>query len=134
MDATFSSVDGETWVEGATVDVDAPADFTGSQTVRYFSVDQTQPSGNVEDPVSVDILVDTVAPTSTITPSADLDAPHNEDVTLAFGATDVEPGSGVAAIEYRVDGGAWTEGAEVTVPAEADHSMDGLHERRRAGD
>ena len=124
---TYYSTDGETWVAGDSIAIDSPANFSGSQTMQYFSVDATQPDGNAEEPVSVDVLVDTVAPTSTITPSADLASPQASDVTLTLSATDVRPGSGVASIEYRVDGGDWAEGAEVTVPAAADHGNDGVH-------
>ena len=34
---------------------------------------------------------------------------------------------GAAATEYRLDGGAWTTGTSVTVPAPANHTNDGTH-------
>ena len=53
---------------------------------------------------------------------------HNAPVSLTFIATDDPGGSGVAATEYSLDGGAtWTDGTSVTIPAPADQANDGLH-------
>jgi len=52
---------------------------------------------------------------------------HRAPVTVTLTAA---PGSGglpVAFTEYRVDGGAWSRGNSVTVPAPADHTNDGRH-------
>ena len=54
---------------------------------------------------------------------------HNSDRTVTFSAADPDApnSSGVAYTEYAIDGGPWTEGTELTVPAAADHSNDGVH-------
>ena len=94
-------------------------------------------AGNYEDaPAAADTttFVDTVAPTSTD------DAPagwQNVDVTVHLSATDPgagdspPTGSGVATVKYSVDGGPLQTvsgaSADVTVPAPADHSNDGVH-------
>ena len=54
---------------------------------------------------------------------------RNSDRTVSFSAADPDApnSSGVAYTEYAIDGGTWTEGAELTVPAPADHSNDGIH-------
>jgi len=128
-DTFFSLDDGATWTSGTTVGVEAPADHSadGSHAVRYYSVDAAQPAGNAESPKTATVLIDTAAPVTTITPSADISLPVDGDVTLALSAVDPLPGSGVETIEYSVDGGDWTNGDTVTVAAPADHSNDGAH-------
>lgn len=62
------------------------------------------------------------------------DAWHGRAVRLVFVAED-RGGTGIAAIEYAVDGGAWQTGNSVVIPAPRDHSWDGAHEiRYRARD
>lgn len=51
---------------------------------------------------------------------------HNCPVTLTFTATD-PGGVGVECTDYSVDGGSWTVGGSVTIPARANHSNDGAH-------
>ncbi|HEY6962615.1 MAG TPA: invasin domain 3-containing protein [Gaiellaceae bacterium] len=56
------------------------------------------------------------------------DAPfgaRNADVTVTLSATDNL--TGVATTEYRLDGGSWTTGTSIVVPAPANHSNDGVH-------
>jgi hypothetical protein len=55
---------------------------------------------------------------------------HDVPVTLTFSASDGAAGSGVASTEYSVDGGAFTRGTTVTIPAPQDHSNDGVHDVR----
>ncbi len=53
---------------------------------------------------------------------------HRAPVRLRFTATDGRFGSGVAATQSSLDGGAtWTTGTSLTVAAPADHSNDGPH-------
>ena len=52
---------------------------------------------------------------------------HKSPVTLTFTATDDGQHSGVAYTDYSVDGGAWTEGTSLVIPAPANHSNDGIH-------
>jgi hypothetical protein len=85
-------------------------------TVLYRGTDA---AGNEEQiPHSVQVLIDARAPTTFD------DAPvttQAADVTVHFTAADSMVGvaacSGVATTWYSVDGGRWTEGAQVTVPA-----------------
>ena len=56
---------------------------------------------------------------------------HREPVTIHFRGDDqMADGRGCSGIRYqrgRLDGGDWTEGDSLTVPAPLDHSNDGLH-------
>ena len=54
---------------------------------------------------------------------------YNGDRTVTFSAIDPDApnSSGLAYTEYVIDDGSWTEGTELTVPAAADHSNDGVH-------
>lgn len=64
---------------------------------------------------TVQVKIDTVAPTTVATGADDLW--HAAPVRVGFAATDNVGGSGVASTEYSLEGGAWTPGASVTVPA-----------------
>ena len=66
-----------------------------------------------------------VTPPVTTVSGAD-DAWHRQAVVLTFSAIDRD-GSGVAYTEYRLDGGAWTQGTHLRVTAPADHTNDGVH-------
>ena len=53
---------------------------------------------------------------------------HRSAVSVALRASDGAGGSGVASVQYSLDGGkAWTRGSSFTVSAPADHSNDGSH-------
>jgi hypothetical protein len=52
---------------------------------------------------------------------------HAAPVVLTLSVSDGADGSGVAYTEHTVDGGGFTRGTIVTVPAPADHSGDGVH-------
>ena len=69
--------------------------------------------------------LDTTPPTTTVSGAESLW--HNSDITLTLTATDNPSGFGVAATYFQIDGGAWTEGTSVTIPAPVDHSNDGIH-------
>ncbi|MBE2315413.1 hypothetical protein DVA67_005470 [Solirubrobacter sp. CPCC 204708] len=78
---------------------------TGTQVVQYRSVDA---AGNEEPWKSMDIRVDTLAPTTTVLLNGA--APVAEYVNaarVAFTRSDGEDSSGAVSTEYRVDGGAW---------------------------
>jgi peptidoglycan/xylan/chitin deacetylase (PgdA/CDA1 family) len=66
----------------------------------------------------------TPPPVTTVTGADDLW--HAHPVRLVFVAQDMS-GSGVAAIEYAIDGGAWQTGNELIVPAPRNHAWDGEH-------
>jgi hypothetical protein len=120
--STEYRVDGGAWTAGASVIVPAPSDGSndGTHTVQYRSTDVM---GHTEVAKSASIKIDGGAPTTAVT-GAD-SAWHSADVALAFAGSD--PGSGVASTEYKIDGGAWTAGTSVTIPAAADGSNDGVH-------
>jgi hypothetical protein len=86
----------------------------GSHTLRYRAVDE---AGNVETAHEAFVNIDLTAPG--ISSSADADVSwHNGDVAVALAPSDAG-GSGVATVQYRLDGGAWKDvsGGIVTVPA-----------------
>jgi hypothetical protein len=74
---------------------------------------------NVEATRSCEVKVDAAPPVTTQS-GAD-DAWHAAPVTVRFTAADAV--SGVAATEYRLDGGPWTQGTEVTVAADGLHTV-----------
>jgi hypothetical protein len=110
------------------VTIPAPADHSndGAHIVQYRSTDA---AGNVEATKSATIIIDTVAPRTTIggVPSGSSSAP----VTLTFTAADNTGGSGMsggsAKTEYNIDGKGWVTGTSVTIPAPADQSNNGAH-------
>ena len=119
----YSLDGGTTWTQGTSVTIPAPSDHSndGLHTVSYYSVDN---AGNTEATETCTVKIDTTPPTTTVSGADSLW--HNSDVNLTLAATD-NGGSGVAATYYQIDGGAWTEGTSVNIPAPADHSNDGLH-------
>jgi hypothetical protein len=119
---TQYSLDGGPWTSGSSLTVAAPATHAddGVHTVRYRSTDY---AGNVEQARSCEVKIDTTPPTTAV--SGLIGRWTDKAVTLAFHAADA--GSGVACTELRLDGGAWTKAATLTVPAAADHADDGAH-------
>jgi cytochrome c len=90
---------GTSWAQGGSVTIAAPADHAGDglHTVLYRSVDS---AGNSEAAQSVTVMIDTAAPTTTISgrPSGWV----NQPVTLSLDGADAL--SGVAHSQYRLDG------------------------------
>jgi hypothetical protein len=119
----YSTDNGTTWTTGTSVTIPAPSDGSGDglHTVLYGSTDNF---GHVETPKSCTVGIDTTAPTTTQS-GADM-AWHSSDVTVSFTGSDGS-GSGVAYTQYRVDGGAWTRGTSVVVPAPSNGDNDGVH-------
>ena len=115
-------IDGGGWVEGTGVVIPASLDGSndGEHVLEYRSTDA---AGHVETAKSVTVRIDVAAPTTSVS-GADT-AWHDTDVTLGFSGSDA--GSGVAKVEYQIDGGGWVEGTELTVPAPVDGSNDGEH-------
>jgi len=104
---TEYKVDGATvWLEGT--DAFVPARLTGEDdglhTVTFRSTDA---AGNVEDEQSVDVLIDTVAPTITDDAGTGWYAPG---WTLRLTPDDER--SGVAETEFSIDGGVWRSGTD----------------------
>ncbi len=111
--ATEYRVDGGPWTEGSAFTVSGD----GEHQVEYRSIDQ---AGNREAARSARVRIDARPPETTLS-GAD-DAWHAEDVALTLTASDA--GSGVAATEYRVDGGPWTEGSAFTVSGDGEHQVE----------
>ncbi|MFD9740037.1 ThuA domain-containing protein [Umezawaea sp. NPDC059074] len=111
---TEYAVDGGAW-SPYTVPV---AVAEGAHTLGYRSVDQ---AGNVEAARTLDVRVDTTAPSTRATFADPGDGGwHQGAVPVTLTATDA--GSGVASVEYALDGGAWTA---YTTPV--DVTGDGTH-------
>lgn len=90
----------------------------GQHTLYYFSVDA---AGNTESVRSQPIGVDTIAPTAAIFQEGCLQRNgwHVSDVNLVLESTDEAPGSGVAAIENRLNGAGWnSHSSTLTISAE----------------
>ena len=99
-----------------------PIATEGEHSLEYWSVDR---AGNEELPhESATVRVDLTDP-HTSQSGAD-DAWHCEDVTIDFLGSDIG-GSGLADTEYKVDGGVWTSGLEITLPATPDGGNDDDH-------
>lgn len=104
---------------------------------RYYNRDVTtysrlQPARTgvalIEDTADLyDLCVRLTSPPPITSSWGDDTSWHRTPVTVTLTAA---PGSGglpVAFTEYRVDGGGWSRGDRVTVPAPADHTNDGTH-------
>jgi hypothetical protein len=113
-------------ISGATVDsyqvqaVDQGHGLTCQVTASNAAGQANETSNAVQ-------VVDTTAPTTTVSGADDLW--HTTPVTLTLAATDNVDGSGMsggqATTQYKIGAGDWTTGATVVVPAPADHSGDG---------
>lgn len=115
---TYYSMDG-----GAQQTYTAPftVSANGDHTVRYWSVDN---AGNAETTHTVQVMVDTAAPTTAATTGAYAPGTWtNQSVTITLIASDTG-GSGVASTYYTVDGGAQqTYTAPFTLSTEAAHTV-----------
>jgi hypothetical protein len=101
----------------------------GTKTVEaQYKNDDPDPNPDVLA-LSDNIFLDATKPTTHVT---GLDALwHRGNVTLTFLGGDSVGGSGMkgglAETRFKLDSGAWTKGASVTVTALASHAHDGLH-------
>ena len=109
-------VDGGAWATGVSVIVGAD----GQHTVKYQAEDA---AGNLSAEKSVTFKVDRTAPavSHSIAGTLGLENWYVSSVTLTFAATDTT--SGLAAIRYQVDGGAWTAGNSVTLSSDGQHTV-----------
>jgi hypothetical protein len=115
--------------------------FNGAAATTYAVVSDTQITAAVPDGATAGTITVTTAGgagtsaasfTVTVHPPTDTTPPvtsvsgddaswHSTPVTVSFSASDPAPNaSGVAYTEYRVDGGVWTRGTQVVVPAPPD--------------
>ncbi len=109
---TEYKLDGGGWTSGTQVAVSGE----GVHTLLYRSTDAL---GTVEDDKSATVRIDATAPVTSD------DAPtgwSKSAVTVHFTATD-SGGSGLAGTEYKLDGGGWTSGTQVTVSSQGVHTL-----------
>ena len=128
--ATWYEYKTSDWVKGTSVAVKAPADHSadGSATLEQYSADKV---GNVEDPLTENVGVDTTKPTlKDDAPSAWTNAPVTT-VSLTAG----DSGSGIP-LNPPLDPTGWgmswpvapsNTAATLVVPAPYDHTNDGVH-------
>ena len=113
----YSRDGGVTWTAGTTITyrVWRRGGGSGVHTLLYRSTDY---AGNLEDAQSCTVKIDARPPITTN--DAPL-APQTSAVTVHFTAADslmgVSACSGLKETWYRVDGGGWVKGTQVTVPA-----------------
>ena len=114
----YSTNGGSTWANtGATLNTASMPD--GNLMLHVIVTDH---AGNTTTSAPVGDTIDNTKPVTTD------DAPSGwqaSDVTVHLTATDA--GSGVNVTEYSVDGGPYTVGSTVTIPAPSDGSNDGAH-------
>jgi PKD repeat protein/type 1 glutamine amidotransferase len=117
VDRTEYQLDGGAWT-AYTTPVIVSGD--GSHTLAYRSVDK---AGNVENAKTRTVKVDATAPMTTVeSGAANGDGWHNQAVPVTLTATD--EASGVAGIEYSLDGGPWTPYTDtVTISGEGQHEL-----------
>ena len=101
------------------------ASFTGkADGTWYFHVRAVDTNGlGSTNPATYTVHIDTTPPVTTQS-GADGNW-HKSAVTVSFTLTDA--GSGAGSTQYSVDGGTWTTGASVQIPAPANGSNDGAH-------
>jgi PKD repeat protein len=107
--------------DGAFQDYTGPVTFDtdGVRTVTYRSVDA---EGNQEADKTVTVKVDKTAPTSTAAPDG---GTFTAPVQVTLSGADAADGSGLAGIEYRLDGGAWTAYADaITISGLGQHTLE----------
>ena len=109
------------WLEGTYQNSGHP-DLT--QAVAMVSMSHHAPAPT---PTPTSTPTPTPAPTPPITTVSGAGTSwHRSPVTLTFTAT-APGGPGVKYTDYSVDGGSWTVGASLTMPAPPNHSNDGTH-------
>ena len=111
--ATYYRLDGGTQTAGTTVGVSSP----GAHTVEFWSTDN---AGNTESPhKTAAFMIDATAPVT----ASDAAATYTTAAVIGLTATDGS-GSGVAHTYYRLDGGARTEGVQLSTAAAGSHTLE----------
>ncbi len=107
----YSNNGGTSWTNEGAAETNAPFSFTfptaladGNYEARAVATDNT---GNVSTSSAVSFLIDTVAPTVTMSAPANGSATNNNKPTLSATASDNTGGSGLASVQlqYSSDGG-----------------------------
>lgn len=130
----FSTDDKATWTDWAAYAAATTHTFGGGEGTKTLYAQYKDAAGNVAELSDTILYNGPVGPDTTppvTTPSGADDRWHSGPVTVTFAAADNQGGSGMsggsAKTEYQVDGGVWTVGTSVVIPAPVDHSNDGLH-------
>ncbi len=122
----YTTNGGTTWnAAGGTTTWSATWDTTaGSERAHQVGSRATDVAGNVQTPALLTVNVDNTPPTTTATPVGTLGGGwYRSAVNVTLAATDA--GSGVATVQYRVDGGAWTNYAGAfNVASEGNHAVE----------
>ena len=85
----------------------------------------TDHAGNTKTTSSQTFRVDTVVPSQSIAVTAGTPGGagyYTSDVTMT--ATSIDATSGIALVEYRMDGGVWKTGATMTISSNGTHTVD----------
>jgi peptidoglycan/xylan/chitin deacetylase (PgdA/CDA1 family) len=99
--ATYYTTDGSTPTTGSTL-YSAPFTVAATSTVKFFSIDN---AGNAESLKSQQIILDTAAPTTSVSCNGGPCAgTYTSAVQVSLSATDNTGGSGVKATYYTTDG------------------------------
>ncbi len=97
----------------------------GEYTIHYYSMDNLN---NTEAFRTISVMVDNAAPMTTITTGDPKYTAPDGKLYIASGAmfrlAATDNISGVAATEYRIDGGNWTTYTPFTIPTEGTHKID----------
>ena len=101
---TLYSIDGESFIEGTTLDLEQE----GIHTISYYSIDKV---GNSEDVKTTDVKIDQTAPTVTITMEEEYAL--NESFSLNYLAEDTL--SGIASEQVMINGQSYSNGDQVTL-------------------
>ena len=120
VDGSTPTLASPTWSgEGLRRAATAPIAFAASGTLKWIAVDV---KGNVSAVQSASYAVDTTPPVTTAQVNGTAAGGYYPATTITLTATDEAGGSGVAATEYRLDGGPF-----VPYTAPVPVTMDGAH-------
>ncbi len=116
--STFYRLDGGGWVHYTAA---FPVSKEGTTTVEYNATDAV---GHVETTKTLSIKIDTVSPTTTLTPTGTTGSNgwYKSAVSVSIAGTDAT--SGVATREYRIDGGAWQTYSAAFNVGEGTHTVE----------
>ena len=110
------SLDGGNWVSGSSL-----ALGDGIHTVQARAADK---AGNLSPATTTNIKIDTTTPSlaSVISGASGSNGWYVSDTTVTPSASDAA--SGIALVETRLDGGAWSPGGSVTLSVDGIHTID----------